>query len=100
MENHICGHCGKEIVSDFTYQTGYWANVKAKIHPECVRSKEHTEQSKKECQAIDSDCNDCKHFKRGEWLSKGVCSGICGKTGEYAEGRPNFYSGKECFEQR
>lgn len=56
-----------------------------------------------EMQKIDADCNDCKHFQRGE-LIKGLgmnCfKGHCKKLAKPTTAWPMNYSGHECFEHR
>ena len=93
-----CSYCGwpfwvKEIA------TSYWhPGTKYPVHKYCKKTYEA--KIRAYCKDLDADCNDCKHFKRGEWLSKTVCSGICMKTGKPTEARPNHYSGKPCYEPR
>ena len=70
-----------------------------------------------ECQLIDADCNDCRHFQRGEvvkrWLScmenkkpsmalvnMGWITGHCQKFNRPTVAQPNKWSGLECFEHR
>lgn len=93
-----CKHCGWPF---FVNQkaVSYWLpSVTFPVHKVCKKAYERS--MREYCQAIDQDCNDCKRFQRGKWLSKGVCQGTCGKTGEPTEARPKQYSGRECFEPR
>lgn len=70
-----------------------------------------------ECQTIDADCNDCRHFQRGEvvrvWLNcmengkvgmlrfhTGLIRGTCLKFNRPTEAYPNKWTGRECFEHR
>lgn len=96
----FCPKCRLPIGGNEKWITSYWGNCKLPYHEVCLPTKAETEESKRLCKEIDSDCNDCRHFSRGEWLSKGVCSGRCTKFDKPTEARPNFYSGKECFEMR
>lgn len=55
-------------------------------------------------QTIDADCNDCRHFGRGQITSKAggiiVWSGHCRKFDQPTKAYPNQYTGRECFEHR
>ena len=102
----------------FYWGVGYVTNPKtgerekydAKLTPEDII----------EMQCIDADCNDCKHFKRGEFVKKAPAifpaltkdgmialnkegsffRGFCAKTGNATTAHPGQYSGRECFEHR
>jgi hypothetical protein len=54
-------------------------------------------------QTIDADCNDCRHFQRGQ-MSKGLgvaCfEGKCAKTAAATLAWPMQFTGRECFEHR
>ncbi len=54
-------------------------------------------------QTIDADCNDCKHFKRGEFhRSPGLdwFEGHCMKFDKDVHAYPMQFSGLPCFEHR
>lgn len=56
-----------------------------------------------EMQKIDSDCNDCKHFKRGEMIKvPGLTyfKGHCLLHDKPTKAYPVQYSGHECFQHR
>lgn len=106
-----CYICGNQIESEQSavMYTSYWSAVKI---PVC---KTHTELKQKklydayECQTIDADCNDCKHFKRGKRImiktdngERGSDSfhGYCMKFDKPTTAHVNFASGNACFEHR
>ena len=53
-----------------------------------------------ECQKIDADCNDCKHFLRQDNKSNGIWHGFCNKKQVNTVAYVNFCSSNECFEHR
>lgn len=74
-------------------------------------------QEATDCQTIDADCNDCRHFQRGEvvkrWLSAmidkkaglllvnmGIVKGHCLKFNHPTEAYPHASTGRDCFEHR
>lgn len=123
-----CELCESAERSDFL--TAYW---RASGFPIC---KTHTKEERRkfqieeayECQLIDADCNDCKHFKRGaRMLSRGdlvylkdhvdknfraegdysrivvqydCFHGHCLKFDKYTPSFVNFATGHPCFEHR
>lgn len=67
---NVCGWCNEEIPeSEFDYFAGYWKpNVWRPVHKNCKQA--YKEYEAIECQTIDANCNDCKHFVRGKNISK------------------------------
>lgn len=95
----------KQDGGDFVEITPYWFPrfrqlVGHGLYVSVKDEKRYKEDMEKFCKDIDSDCNDCAHFQRGSWLSKGVCSGTCSKFSKSVMARPNFYSGNECYVPR
>lgn len=116
----ICGVlCESEESSDF-YST-YWSALRipiCKIHSP-IECREYQKQEAYECQLIDSDCNDCKHFKRGSrnlyrgdkvktqdgeynriLVAHDVFCGRCQKFDKPTIAFVNMATGHECFEHR
>jgi hypothetical protein len=91
-----CLHCSKECGTETA--TTYWSSLKAPVHNAC--RKAWMADSKKACQAVDRDCNDCRHFVRGAWLSKAICSGKCAKDGSDTLAYPNAFTDRKCWENR
>lgn len=111
-----CRYCNQPIApADETHTFTYWAAVRYPCHKQCkvegIRAEAY------ECQLIDADCNDCKHFKRGKlierWLScmindapaycltrMGIVTGHCLKFNRPTTAQPNKWTGLECFEHR
>lgn len=112
----ICRYCNLEIEFGKEVKTfAYWWQNTSVCHSECKIEGE--KQEALECQIIDADCNDCKHFKRGydvkRWLSCvvnkkssfvleniGVNIGHCLKFNRVTEAFPKMSTGRECFEHR
>lgn len=94
-----CRACGKPVVKPAT-MTGYWAKLKYPAHHECVKLGMAKEAF--ECQKIDSDCNDCAFFERGErWAnSKKDFNGFCKKFEKQTTAHVGFASLHPCFEHR
>ena len=80
----------------------YWA--KGEVCPKCF--PDYNGVSKEdiiEMQKIDADCNDCKHFKRGEFVrlvALKAFDGHCMKFNKPTRAYPVQYTGHECFEHR
>lgn len=114
----ICRYCDKELSDDSCVITySYWNTSKTKYycHKECKLAGE--KQEALDCQIIDSACNSCKFFKRGElikkWLSSmvngksakilvnmGIFNGHCLKFDKPVQTSPTNWEGLECFEHR
>ena len=105
-----CYYC-KEITTkdNRIVAFGYWNGFRMWSHKEC--EKEGYKKVAYECQSIDSDCNDCKYFKRTIMMGKGVWKGQCinekRNPQEHAKLKedkvlayPNFCSGHICFVHR
>lgn len=91
-----CYVCGKKLTQeDFEIKYTYWKGCWAGTHKECQMA-----DLVKECQTIDADCNDCKHFERKERVSNQIFKGNCLKLNKETTAYPNFCSGHECFEHR
>lgn len=79
---------------------GYWSGVE--LGPGVVQTKEDII----ELQKIDADCNDCRHFKRGEMGRSPAKTGTvffrghCLKFDKPTIAWPMQYSGHPCFEHR
>ena len=96
--SRTCRGCGGKLEKgDFVIGQTYWGGLWAGSHAAC---KGWVAEEAYECQVIDADCNDCKHFMRGEKLWAGIFEGKCVKTGETVRAYPNFCSGHACFEHR
>jgi len=70
-----------------------YKNRDAKLTPEDIL----------EMQTIDADCNDCRHFKRGQMrngLGIACFEGHCLKFDKPTLAWPMQYSGHDCFEHR
>jgi hypothetical protein len=89
----FCRYCHKLAIDNPVITKGYWSSSWALCHPECKKEGEREEAY--ECQKIDSDCNDCKFFKR----IKGI-EGTCEKFNKKTTANPNFCSSHNCFEHR
>ena len=100
----VCRACEKPFTSDSTIHWGrtYWHGMAVPFGSE--EAKVATLKMEAiECQTIDADCNDCKHFQRGRMLAKGNASafeGHCRKFDKPTIAYPKFASGHECFEHR
>ena len=93
----VCRYCDQPV-ADGVPVFSYWNAFRFMAHPACA--KDGYRQEAYECQVIDADCNDCRHFQRGSMLSKGIWSGLCSKDGSSVLAYPNFCSGHPCFEHR
>ena len=98
-ECRLCGEPANYENFDILY--GYWNAGLFICHEACKLQAIKDEAY--ECQVIDADCNDCKHFKRGKMIQKGIGSiweGVCLKFNKPTRAFPNFCSGHKCFEHR
>lgn len=110
-----CYHCAQPIEGESVITRSYWKGLPFDSHPACKIAGERADAL--ECQTIDADCNDCKHFKRGEVIKQrlscmenqrasmklvnmGYISGHCLKFDRPTEAEPNKWTGLQCFEHR
>lgn len=111
-----CRYCKEPLAdTDAVYTTSYWGGLPFVCHLECKDAGFRAEVI--ECQTIDADCNDCRHFRRSEvvrqWLScmenkkpstrlvnMGVILGHCARFDKPTKAYPNKWTGRECFEHR
>lgn len=112
----ICRYCSLPVnLSDAVVTHSYWQGLKFVCHKDCKVTGEKGEAI--DCQTIDADCNDCRHFERGElvkrWLSAivdgksakklvnmGIVKGHCANFNRPTEAYPHMSTGWECFEHR
>ena len=113
-----CRYCG-EMVSEADYAVthSYWRAIMDVSHKAC-EAKGRADEAY-ECQLIDADCNDCKHFRRGSralyrgdkantedgeyvriHVQKDAFHGHCCKLNKPTTAFVNFASGHPCFEHR
>lgn len=113
-----CHYCHLPIADkDKSTTRSYWNGGSFDCHKSCKESGFQAEVI--ECQTIDADCNDCRHFKRGSLaplrisLTKttdgrivevpyqaNLFTGTCLKFNKPTIAQPNKWSGHECFEHR
>lgn len=113
-----CRYCGKEIEGASATTFAYWSATPFPCHPACKESGE--KQEALDCQIIDADCNDCRHYKRGKLAGSIVSNvtrpdgtvveighkpnifigGTCLKFNKPTVAQPNKWTGHECFEHR
>lgn len=112
-----CRYCNQPIESEGLETFSYWNAVPFRCHPECKQAGE--KQEALDCQVIDADCNDCKHFKRGALsplrishtktpagrmvevrYRAEIWSGECLRFNGPTEAYPKMSTGRECFEHR
>jgi len=96
-----CRYCKQDNTDDVCYS--YWQAEQFKCHNEC--KKEGAKVEAHECQKIDADCNDCKHFKRiSSQQIKGTSvkwgEGNCLKLNKEVKAFPKYCSSHSCFEHR
>jgi hypothetical protein len=110
--SQTCRGCGEEVhANNFSIWHTYWQALWAPCHEGCrdVGMKEESY----ECQCIDADCNDCRHFQRGVTVPHdaetnknaflpliGGVKGNCLKRSENVVANPKRASCNECFEHR
>lgn len=80
----------------------YWTT--RRVCSQCFPNGVHvTDLDIVEMQKIDADCNDCRHFKRGQF-HKGVglnwFDGQCLKFNKPTKAYPVQFTGHSCFEHR
>lgn len=118
-EQNVCRYCGIGFETEKPIQTfSYWNKLQFWCHKLC-KSFGETEEAI-ECQTIDADCNDCKHYKRGTLEPKIVSklkrgdgsivdvvfqpqvfiNGHCNKFNKPTLAFPNKWTGRICFEHR
>lgn len=120
-----CRYCNQPIKSaittprtgDGTVTYAYWSHTPDVCHAQC--KVEGIKREAFECQVIDADCNDCRHFKRGKlaellisltktpdgrWVEirhqPDLFHGHCIKFDRPTPAQPNKWTGMECFEHR
>lgn len=95
-----CVYC-KEPILEIDVVKSYDGWVWRPVHQECKPLQQRVEAYDVQC--IDADCNDCRHFKRGDRLnpkSTQGFNGICNKDGSSVKAYVRFASGHNCFEHR
>lgn len=95
VSRHCC-YCKKSVEAAEAKVIGsYWCGFSRVAHPACI--PEGFAEEAYECQLLDSNCNDCKHFSR----AKGNC-GTCLKGCRDGEFKvyPANWQGMSCFEHR
>lgn len=117
-EMNICRYCDKPIEGQAVQTFGYWSHFPFVCHAKCKVSGERQEAI--DCQIIDADCNDCKHYQRGKLAPPTISrlhrkdgtivdvvyqpqifiGGYCLKFSKPTSASPNKWSGLECFEHR
>jgi len=111
-----CRYCSEPLAENEAVVThSYWQGLPFYCHRSCKQDGERAEAI--ECQTIDADCNDCRHFER--WaletrmlsaIENGVCvlkktnmgwfHGLCQKFNKETTASPKKWTGHECFEHR
>jgi hypothetical protein len=115
----ICRYCSLPVNrADAVVTHSYWQGMKFVSHKACKAAGEKAEAL--ECQTIDADCNDCRHYKRGKLAARVVSllhrpdgttvevshqpnifvGGHCLKLDKPTIACPNKWTGHECFEHR
>lgn len=116
----ICRYCDKPVLteSEAAITHSYWQGLPFICHKACKDAG--GKQEAFDCQVIDADCNDCRHYKRGKLASRVVSllrrtdgttvevshqpnifiGGRCLKFDKPTVAQPNKWSGLECFEHR
>lgn len=95
----VCRYCANRVAeTDAVATHSYWHGAKFSSHKSCKASGEIAEAF--ECQMIDADCNDCRHFNRGQIIGKEIWSGHCQKFNRETKAYPKKWTGRECFEHR
>ncbi len=113
----ICRYCSKPV-SEPMKTLAYWNQTQDVCHDECKVAGERQEAI--DCQVIDSDCNDCKHYQRGKLADKIVSKlhkpngeivdvifqpneiygGRCLRFNKTVSAFPHTFTGRQCFEHR
>lgn len=120
---NLCRYCNQPVDvlgTDYTYTVAYWHWGHCdKERFLCHKSCKVVKQEAYDCQLIDADCNDCKHFQRGKlaellismtktpdgrWVEiphqPDLFYGHCLKFNRPTVAQPNKWTGMECFEHR
>lgn len=104
MENSVlsgvCSYSGSVLNEDtFDFVASYWTPFLWRpVHKNFKREYRNNESV--ECQTVDANCNDCKHFTRRNELAKGLYGGTCAKLNKDVKASVNTFAGNECFEHR
>lgn len=96
-----CRYCDKPIEGEPARTLAYWSQTPCVCHPECKQAGERQEAI--DCQTIDADCNDCKHFERGSEIVRSIPKGFSGRCAKFdrpTAAYPKTWTGRECFEHR
>lgn len=111
-----CRYCEQPGADTKTY--AYWSGTPDWCHAGCKAAGEREEAF--DCQVIDADCNDCRHYRRGvsapkqisryknhkgEWVEiiykpEIWIGGHCLKFNKPTIACPKKWTGLECFEHR
>ena len=115
---NICRYCNKPIDNNAVKTLSYWGKLPFVCHAECRVKGEQDEAIS--CQTIDADCNDCKHYQRGQ-ISPSLISkvktqdgriedvifkpeifinGFCRRFNKPTVAQPNKCTLMQCFEHR
>lgn len=129
ISNRACRHCGGDVKrTEAGVIVGYWEPIWYIAHKAC--EKPGTLDEALECQCIDADCNDCGHFRRGNFnklpdvsnyaiftgneesdikeqkrymgdlMFVGSFDGECMKFGRHTSAWPKQATCRPCFEHR
>lgn len=100
-----CRYCDQPIAAEDRDTTnGYWKvyglgkQPKYPCHKACKVQGKAAEALA--CQAIDADCNDCKHFSRKTDGGQGMSSGLCLQFSKPTTACPQSCTRHACFEHR
>lgn len=114
----ICRYCSQPITGQPVNTQAYWGATPDVCHAECKQAG--VRQEAFDCQVIDADCNDCKHYQRGKLAPKvisklhtpdGRIVNVIHQPNVFKDGHclrfdkpmlafPNKWTGRECFEHR
>ncbi len=116
---NTCRYCNSTVSElDDAVTHSYWQGLPFTCHRVCKVSGEKQEAF--DCQVIDADCNDCRHYERGKLATATVSllkrtdgssatvshqpnvfvGGRCIKFNRSTLAQPKKFSGWECFEHR
>jgi hypothetical protein len=115
-----CRYCEDVVMDEASASIthSYWSGFPFICHKSC--KDEGVKLEAFDCQMIDADCNDCKHYQRGVLAPETVSQlkrtdgrivevvhkpnvfigGRCLKFNRTTVASPNKWSGYECFEHR
>jgi len=115
-----CRYCDKPVLTELeaAITHSYWHGLAFICHKLCKDAGVKHEAL--DCQVIDADCNDCRHYRRGKlapiiesrWINEHgkeafvihqpniFIGGHCLKFDRPTLAQPNKWSGLECFEHR